>query len=197
MDHSLHLERRSEDGRLVGGDKSEQQELDKTVRLDSDKKMLSQLWWLLPLVFLKPLMTSITLGGGGSGGIFAPSLFLGATLGGCFGIVCNLLFPGVSANPGVYAIVGMGAVVAGTTHGILSAVLIVYKDGPTHQIHRQITEFLKVMPQRPKDRPTPKLGLCRPADGTMPPGLHLTEMREFSYGEDCAADCARRFAEGL
>jgi CIC family chloride channel protein len=85
------------------------------------------LWWLLPLAFLKPLMTSLTLGGGGSGGIFAPSLFLGATVGASFGLLCNLLIPEWSANPGVYAIVGMGAAVAGTTHGVLSAILIVYE----------------------------------------------------------------------
>ncbi|MEX0818287.1 MAG: chloride channel protein, partial [Pirellulaceae bacterium] len=89
--------------------------------------LLRELWWLLPLVFLKPLMTSITLGGGGSGGIFAPSLFIGATVGASFGVLCNLFVPGVSAHPGVYAIVGMGAVVAGTTHGVLSAILIVYE----------------------------------------------------------------------
>jgi CIC family chloride channel protein len=89
--------------------------------------MLTELWWLLPLALLKPLMTSLSLGGGGSGGIFAPSLFLGATVGASFGLVCNLLLPGWSANPGVYAIVGMGAVVAGTTQGVLSAILIVYE----------------------------------------------------------------------
>ena len=100
---------------------------EKLVRLDHSQ-MLSQLWWLLPLALLKPVMTSLTLGGGGSGGIFAPSLFLGATLGASFGIVCNLVLPGVlSANPGVYAIVGMGCVVAGTTHATLSAILIVYE----------------------------------------------------------------------
>ena len=100
---------------------------EKIVRLDRSQ-MWAQLWWLLPLALLKPLMTSITLGGGGSGGIFAPSLFLGATLGAAFGILCNLMLPeSLSANPGVYAIVGMGCVVAGTTHGTLSAILIVYE----------------------------------------------------------------------
>lgn len=100
---------------------------DNAVRLDP-ARMLNQLWWLLPLALLKPLMTSLTLGAGGSGGIFAPSLFLGATLGASFGLVCNLLLPDyLSANPGVYAIVGMGAVVAGTTHGTLSAIFIVYE----------------------------------------------------------------------
>ncbi|MEE8451904.1 MAG: chloride channel protein [Thermoguttaceae bacterium] len=100
---------------------------EKVVRLDRSQ-MWAQLWWLLPLALLKPLMTSITLGGGGSGGIFAPSLFLGATLGASFGIVCNLVLPeSLSANPGVYAIVGMGCVVAGTTHATLSAIMIVYE----------------------------------------------------------------------
>ena len=97
-----------------------------TVSLDA-KGLIAELWWLLPLALLKPLMTSLTLGGGGSGGIFAPSLFIGAMTGAVFGIVCNLAVPEWSANPGLYAIVGMGAVVAGTTHGVLSAVLIVYE----------------------------------------------------------------------
>ncbi len=97
----------------------------KEIALDKTR-MQVQLLWFLPLVFLKPLLTSLTLAGGGSGGIFAPSLFLGASLGTSFGLICNLLFPEFSANPGVYAIVGMGAVVAGTTHGLLSAILIVY-----------------------------------------------------------------------
>ena len=91
------------------------------------RRMRVQLFWFLPLIFLKPILTSLTLAGGGSGGIFAPSLFLGASLGTSFGLICNLLFPQFSANPGVYAIVGMGAVVAGTTHGLLSAILIVYE----------------------------------------------------------------------
>lgn len=86
-----------------------------------------EFWWLLPLAFLKPVLTSVTLAGGGSGGIFAPSLFIGATVGAAFGVVCNIVAPDISAEPGVYAIVGMGAVVAGTTHGIMSAVLIVYE----------------------------------------------------------------------
>ncbi|MBW3600427.1 MAG: chloride channel protein [Planctomycetes bacterium] len=90
-------------------------------------QMVRELMWLLPLALLKPLMTSITLSGGGSGGIFAPSLFIGATLGAAFGLGANLLAPGVAAHPGAYAIVGMGAVVAGTTHGVLSAILVVYE----------------------------------------------------------------------
>ena len=122
VDHALRLE--NED--TPNSAKEIDEGADRIVRLDA-AGMLAQLWWLLPLALLKPLMTSLTLGGGGSGGIFAPSLFLGASLGASFGLVCNMLIPGLSANPGVYAIVGMGAVVAGTTHGTLSAILIVYE----------------------------------------------------------------------
>jgi CIC family chloride channel protein len=118
VDHALHLESRAR------SDTGET--LEDVVKLDA-QTMIAELWWLLPLALLKPFMTSVTLAGGGSGGIFAPSLFIGATLGASFGIVCNMLFPEYSANPGVYAIVGMGAVVAGTTHGVLSAILIVYE----------------------------------------------------------------------
>ena len=122
VNHALHLETQTPVAQQHRADAPR----DEVVQLDP-ATMLAELWWLLPLAFLKPLTTSLTLAGGGSGGIFAPSLFIGATVGASFGIVCNLLIPQYSANPGVYAIVGMGAVVAGTTHGVLSAILIVYE----------------------------------------------------------------------
>ena len=102
--------------------------------LVSGRERWMQLWWLLPLVVLKPVMTSLTLAGGGSGGVFAPSLYLGATLGACVGLLANVWFPDFSNAPGVYAIVGMGAVVAGTTHGVLSAILIVYEMTSNYQV---------------------------------------------------------------
>lgn len=98
------------------------------------ERLLTELAWLAPLVLLKPLLTSLTLAGGGSGGVFAPSLFLGATLGGSFGLLLNLVAPGLSHSPGVYAIVGMAAVVAGTTQGVLSAILIVYEMTDQYEI---------------------------------------------------------------
>lgn len=122
--HTLHLEYGPKtSGGVPDTNLQDEQE---SVTLN-EQNSLTELWWLLPLIFLKPLLTSLTLSGGGSGGIFAPSLFLGATLGASFGIISNHFVPGWSANPGVYAIVGMGAVVAGTTHGMLSAMLIVYE----------------------------------------------------------------------
>ncbi len=88
----------------------------------------SYAWWLLlVLVIIKILATSITIGSGGSGGIFAPSLFMGAMAGGFFGTVVHNLFPSVTASPGAYSIVGMGAVVSATTHGPLTALLMLFE----------------------------------------------------------------------
>jgi CIC family chloride channel protein len=94
-----------------------------------DMALMQQMaWWLLlVLVPAKILATSITIGSGGSGGIFAPSLFLGAMAGGVFGAVVHQLFPNITASPGAYSIVGMGAVVAATTHGPLAAILILFE----------------------------------------------------------------------
>ena len=85
------------------------------------------MWALLLLVALKIMATSITIGSGGSGGIFAPSLFMGAMAGGFFGAVVHQIFPDITAPPGAYSIVGMGAVVAGTTHGPITAILILFE----------------------------------------------------------------------
>jgi CIC family chloride channel protein len=82
---------------------------------------------LIALLLAKILATSLTIGSGGSGGIFAPSLFMGAALGGLFGHFAHLLFPQITASPGAYAIVGMGAVVAGTTRAPITAMLIIFE----------------------------------------------------------------------
>lgn len=81
---------------------------------------------MLILVFAKILATSITLGSGGSGGIFAPSLFIGTMTGGFFGSLLDKYFP-FAADPGAYALVGMGALVAGATHAPITAILIIFE----------------------------------------------------------------------
>ncbi len=85
------------------------------------------IWLLLLLIFMKLLATSLTLGSGNSGGIFAPALFMGATAGGSFGVMINKLFPTVTATPGAYALVGMAGMVAGAAHAPMTAMLIIFE----------------------------------------------------------------------
>jgi len=84
-------------------------------------------WLLFSLIFLKILASSLTLGSGSSGGIFAPSLFMGAMTGGFFGSITHQLFPTITAGPGAYALVAMSAVVASTTHAPITAILIIFE----------------------------------------------------------------------
>ncbi len=90
--------------------------------------MMELSWWImLVLIPCKIAATSITIGSGGSGGIFAPSLFIGAMTGGFLGTMAHALFPSVTASSGAYSIVGMGAVVSATTHGPLTAILMLFE----------------------------------------------------------------------
>jgi CIC family chloride channel protein len=89
---------------------------------------------LVSLVFIKILATSITVGSGGSGGIFAPSLFIGAMTGGFFGWVVHTYFPLITSHPGAYALVAMGALVAGTTHAPITAIIILFELTSTYEI---------------------------------------------------------------
>ncbi|UCD58193.1 MAG: chloride channel protein [Candidatus Hydrogenedentota bacterium] len=84
-------------------------------------------WMLLLLIFAKIFATSVTIGGGMSGGIFAPSLFIGAMVGGFFGTVVHSLLPGSTASSGAYALVGMGGMVAAATHAPITAILIIFE----------------------------------------------------------------------
>jgi CIC family chloride channel protein len=73
----------------------------------------------------KILATTVTLRGGGSGGVFTPSLFVGAALGGAFGLGLAQLFPSMGIRPEAYALVGMGVMVAAATHAPITAIFIV------------------------------------------------------------------------
>jgi CIC family chloride channel protein len=77
------------------------------------------------LIAAKILTTSITLGAGGVGGVLAPSLLIGALLGGSFGHVAHHLWPALTAAPSAYALVGMASVLAMTTGAPLTAGLLV------------------------------------------------------------------------
>ncbi|MEW6364745.1 MAG: chloride channel protein [Acidobacteriota bacterium] len=84
-------------------------------------------WVMGSLVVLKLLLVCIAYGTGNAGGIFGPSLFLGAMLGGTLGSVAHLLFPGYTATPGAYALVGMGAVFAGIVRAPMTSVLMIFE----------------------------------------------------------------------
>lgn len=84
-------------------------------------------YFMLFLVGLKVIATSITIGSGGSGGIFAPSLFMGACLGGFVGTIVHALAPTLTASPGAYALVGMGAVASGAMHAPITSILIIFE----------------------------------------------------------------------
>ena len=84
-------------------------------------------WLLLSLIILKPLATSMTLGSGNSGGVFAPSLFTGAVLGGAYGHLVGALFPSITGAAGAYALVGMAALFAAAARAPLTSMLIVFE----------------------------------------------------------------------
>lgn len=83
--------------------------------------------FMVLLVAAKIVAVSITIGSGGSGGIFAPSLFIGAMLGGATGTAVDSFWPTATAGTGAYALVGMGAVVAAATHAPITAILIIFE----------------------------------------------------------------------
>ena len=95
------------------------------IRLD----LFAQLPWflLIGLALGEIVATSITLNSGGSGGVFAPSLYVGAATGAGFGVAIQSLFPGMGIQPEAYALVGMGAVFAAATDAPLAAVLMVFE----------------------------------------------------------------------
>ncbi|UCE11630.1 MAG: chloride channel protein [Candidatus Thorarchaeota archaeon] len=73
---------------------------------------------------LKFFATSITLGSGGSGGVFAPTLFIGAAFGGAFGLVINIAFPEIVSQPMAYALVGMAALFAGSGRAPITCIVM-------------------------------------------------------------------------
>ncbi len=81
--------------------------------------------FMLIAAVLKIFATSFTISSGGSGGVFAPSLFIGGMLGGAFGQLCAQLFPGLISNPTAFVLVGMGAFFAGAAKVPISSMIMV------------------------------------------------------------------------
>ena len=82
---------------------------------------------MLLLVVLKLFGVTTSYASGNAGGIFGPSLFLGAMLGGAIGTVAHGLLPGYTATPGAYALVGMGALFAGIVRAPMTSVLMIFE----------------------------------------------------------------------
>lgn len=80
---------------------------------------------MFTLAFLKIAATSFTISSGGSGGVFGPSLFIGAMLGGAVGQLAHAWFPGIVVSPGAFALVGMAAFFAGVAKAPIGALLMV------------------------------------------------------------------------
>jgi len=101
-----------------------------------DLALMGRISWgiMFLLILFKILGTAMTLGSGGAGGTFAPSLFLGAMAGGVFGTEAHAWFPATASSPGAYGIVGMAAVASATTHGPLSAILILFEMTDNYRI---------------------------------------------------------------
>jgi CIC family chloride channel protein len=96
-----------------------------TVNMALHEELPLLLLLILPLA--KLAATALTLSCGGSGGLFTPTLMVGALLGGAFGWGAHTLFPNITAPHGAYALVGMGAIIAGTTHAPITAILIIFE----------------------------------------------------------------------
>jgi CIC family chloride channel protein len=92
-------------------------------------------WYLLALlVVAKMVATSITLGSGMPGGLFAPCLFLGAVAGGAYGEILALLFPAAHISSGAYALVGMGAFLAAATHAPMTAIFLLFEITDSYEV---------------------------------------------------------------
>ena len=79
------------------------------------------------LVLAKLVATCLTVGSGNVGGLFAPSMVLGAMMGGAFGIAAELMWPQQTGSVALYALVGMASMIAGTTHATISSILLIFE----------------------------------------------------------------------
>ena len=89
---------------------------------------------LLALIVFKAIATSITLGSGLPGGLFAPVLYIGSVIGGAFGFLAQLIFPTMAISPGSYALIGMGAFLSAATHAPMTAIFLLFEMTASYQV---------------------------------------------------------------
>jgi chloride channel protein, CIC family len=85
------------------------------------------LWLLLALIVAKTAATAISLGCGFAGGVFSPALFIGAMVGGAYGIIATQAFPELSSGHGAYTMIGMGAVAGAVLGAPISTILMIFE----------------------------------------------------------------------
>jgi CIC family chloride channel protein len=88
---------------------------------------LYPLWFLVALIVAKTAATAISLGGGFAGGVFSPSLFIGAMVGGAYGVIATQAFPELSSGHGAYTMIGMGAVAGAVLGAPMSTILMIFE----------------------------------------------------------------------
>ena len=130
---------------------------------------------MLVLVVLKLLAVTTSYASGNAGGIFGPSLFIGAMLGGAVGTGAHHLFPAYTATPGAYALVGMGAVFAGIVRAPMTSVLMIFEMTQDYavivplMIANLVSLFISSRLQRQPIRSPGGSGRNTPADGGSAP----------------------------
>jgi len=161
--------------------------------------------FLVILLVGKIVATSLTIAIGGSGGVFAPSLFMGAMLGSAFGQGFHALLPSWVTAPGAYGLVGMGAVFAAAARAPITAVIIIFEltgdyaiilplmlavviaAGLSTLITRDTIYTLKLrrrgidVDARPSRGPMQLVTVgqaMRPVPGSVPPDMPLTTLTE-------------------
>lgn len=83
--------------------------------------------FLFVLMALKILATSVTIGSGASGGVFSPSLFIGATLGASYAGLVNFIWPSVQIDPAATGVIGMAGLVGGATGAVVTAIVMIFE----------------------------------------------------------------------
>ena len=91
-------------------------------------------WLLLAVLLAKVVSTASTVGSGAVGGVFTPTLFIGAAVGALTGSTLRLAFPQMTSGAGAFAVVGMGGFLAATTHAPLTSVLMIFEMTLDHQV---------------------------------------------------------------
>ena len=114
----------SKDGELIKGNSFD--------KIDVESSISGLIVFIISIMALKIIATSVSIGSGGSGGIFTPSLFIGAAIGAGMGLV--LYDMNIIGHPGAFALVGMAAFVASTTRATLTAIVLLFEMTASYEI---------------------------------------------------------------